>query len=294
MALNTFTVNYPRGFVDKLNQTGSGVSNNGFTKDQCAKWGYDAPKQNLISESYITLSLETLLSTFNNIVNTYKTNLDTYLELDKISEILTNEDSVVKHVIIKLNGTHGRNVKIKNDNIMYPTISYNPVLKETKQHLLILFNKFLNNSKKENDDIIMYEGRILFTHLFAIIIDSFHIPNPLVQIKKDCTDTFAMITLLELVLKKKYKNIINLHLNNIPLPDVDLVVDLEIKTKTTDADCEWDKEDFNSDNCDIDKCDIDKSEDIINESKIEDDIKIIERDKPDEIPDEIPDDWDSL
>jgi hypothetical protein len=50
MALNTFTVNYPRGFVDKLNQTGSGVSNNGFTKDQCAKWGYVAPKQNLISD----------------------------------------------------------------------------------------------------------------------------------------------------------------------------------------------------------------------------------------------------
>jgi hypothetical protein len=96
----------------------------------------------------------------------------------------------------------------------FPIITYNPILKDIKKYLSILFNKFLNHKAKNKEDIIMYEGHQLFIHLFAIIIDSFYIPNPLVQIKKDCTDTFAMITLLELLLNKKYKNIIKSHINN--------------------------------------------------------------------------------
>jgi len=196
MSLTTIKVNYPRGFLDKINQTGNGIRNNGFTKDQCAKWGVKEERQKLVDETFVTLPLPTLITTFNNIINTYKLNTEKALALHTITELITTEDTVVKHLLTKLNGTHGRSVILKNDkSIIFPTITYIPVLKETKQYLLILFNRFLKCKQEDKDNekdnkMIMYEGRELFIYLFAIIIDTFYIPNPLVQIKKDCTDNF--------------------------------------------------------------------------------------------------------
>ena len=301
MSLTTIKVNYPRGFLDKINQTGNGIRNNGFTKDQCAKWGVKEERQKLVTENSIILPFVTLISTFNTINNTYKINPEKILELNNIAELITSEDSLVKHVLTKLNGTHGRSLIIKNDkSIIFPTITYIPVLKETKQYLLILFNRFLKCKKEDKDNekdnkMIMYEGRELFIYLFAIIIDTFYIPNPLVQIKKDCTDIFSMITLLELLLKKKYKNIINLHINNIPIPllEIEEIEEIEEVNNGDDSDDKWDKEDF----------DIVKTTDIItktiiedkNEDKINDidDIEIINEISGD-IPGDIPDNWDSL
>ena len=283
MSLTTIKVNYPRGFLDKVNQTGSGVRNNGFSKDQCAKWGVKEERHKLVDETFITLPLETLISTFNNIMNTYKLNPEKTLALHTITELITTEESVVKHLLTKLNGTHGRCVILKNEkSIIFPTITYIPVLKETKQYLLILFIKFLKRKQEHKDNdkdniMIMYEGHDLFTQLFAIIIDSFHFPNPEVQIKKDCTDTFSMITLLELLLNKKYKHILNLHLNNIPIPLPELKVTLD---NNDDNDNDWDKEDFD--------ININKTEDITPKDITPTDI--IEDNKTEDIPD----DWDSI
>lgn len=247
MAPPTFTVNYPRGFPDKCKSIGSGVRVNNYTNNEVERYGrnnYSIPST--VSETSITLPLETLISTFNIIINKYKLNPDTYLALNKISEILTTEESVVKYALVKLNGTQGRSLIIINNDpsasISYPTITYNPNLKDTKKYLLTLFNRFLNYKDKNKEDIVMYEGQPLFIHLFAIIIDSFHFPNPEVLIKKDCTDTFAMITLLELLLNKKHKNILNFHINNIPLPKVE--VDETLNNDDNSEDDDWDREDF--------------------------------------------------
>jgi hypothetical protein len=292
MDLTTITVNYPRGFLNKVNQTGSGVRNHGFSKDQCAKWGVKEERQKLVDETSITLPLVTLISTFNSIMNTYKLNPEKAAALHTITELITTEESVVKYVLTKLNGTHGRCIILKNEkSIIFPTITYNPVLKETKQHLLILFIRFLKCKQDTKDNkMIMYEGHDLFTYLFAIIIDSFHFPNPEVQIKKDCTDTFSMIALLELVLKQKYKHSLNLHLNNIPMPEQELELTLTINN---DTDNDWDKEDFDiTKSQDItDKTDkTDKTKDIIIKTIISDK----NEDKTEDIPEDIPDDWDSI
>jgi hypothetical protein len=311
MSLTTIKVNYPRGFLDKVNQTGSGVRNNGFSKDQCAKWGVKEERPKLVDETSITLPLETLISTFNNIMNTYKLNPEKTLALHTISKLITTEESVVKHLLTKLNGTHGRCVILKNEkSIIFPTITYIPVLKETKQYLLILFIKFLkrkqehkdNDKDKDKDNImIMYEGHDLFTQLFAIIIDSFHFPNPEVQIKKDCTDTFSMITLLELVLNKKYKHILNLHLNSIPipipLPEVEVTLDNNNNDNNNndnnndndndDNDNDWDKEDFD--------ININKIEDITTKDITITPEDITPKDRIDDNKmEDIPDDWDSI
>jgi hypothetical protein len=232
---------------------------------------------------------------------------DKYLALNKISEILTNEESVVKYALVKLNGTQGRCFTIKNSDIatsmISPFVTYNPNLKETKKHLLMLFNKFLIQKEKNKEDIIMYEGRPLFIHLFAIIIDSFHIYNPEILIKKNCTDTFSMITLLELLLKKKYTVIIDSSINNIPLPKpVEQKSSESIIEKDDSSDDDWDTEDFIPrtylhilqktiipSNLIEDKNDI--------EIKINDITTDITSDNTSDISDraeEIPDDWNSL
>jgi hypothetical protein len=308
MSSPTFIVNYPKGFLDKANTASSGVRIRNYTNKDLELYGSNPVIPSLVLETSIALSLETLTTTFNTIINTFKLNPDKYLALHKISDILTNEESVVKYALVKLNGTQGRCFTIKNtdtaSSLSFPFVTYNPNLKEIKKHLLMLFNKFLNCKDKNKEDIIMYEGQPLFIHLFAIIIDSFHFPNPEVLIKKDCTDTFAMITLLELLLKKKYKHLLDFHINKIPLPKI------EVKENLNDDDSEdddWDREDFepckqlhNSTFLPLipslisSTTIIDPISEDYNYTKNDEVSDALSNKITDELTDEIPDDWDSL
>ena len=240
MALHTLTVVYPKGFLDKPLTFGRSDS-----KAFCEKWkAFKAPEQPLnILEESIPTTLEELILNFNKIINTYKSNPDKYLAINNISKILTNEESVIKNALSKLDGTKGRCVISKTVTSVfrsYEYVSYNPNLKETKKHLLILFNIFKKMNETNVSDIIMYEGHKLFIHLFAIIIDTLHVPD---DKKKDCTDIFSMITLLELLLNKKYKTIIEHKINNIPLPIS--TIEKDSNTGCDDSgDDEWDKDDF--------------------------------------------------
>jgi hypothetical protein len=236
-------VEYPKGFLDKRITIFSGRN---YSKDHCDKYGSDKPDPTNILAETIPITIEELILNFNKIINTYKSNPTVYLELNNISKILTNEESVIKHALNKLDGTKGRCViskKVTYISRSYEYISYNPILKETRKQLLILFNRF----KKSNEaDIIMYEGRQLFIQLFAIIIDSLDVPCPDGK-KKDCTDIFPMITLLELLLNKKYKNILESSINNTPLPIPIPLSIPELKQVNNDeesGDDEWDKDDF--------------------------------------------------
>jgi len=305
----TVTVTYPRGFVDKCKSIGSGVRVNNYTNTEAERYGCNYVMPSIVPETFITLPLEILISTFNNIIKTYKLSPDKYLALNKISDILTSEESVVKYALVKLNGTLGRCVEVKNfdtsKTISFPFITYNPILKETKKHLLMLFNTFLIYKDKNKEDIIIYEGHPLFIHLFAIIIDSFHFPNPEVQIKKNCTDTFAMITLLELLLKKKYKNILNFHINNIPLPKIEVELKLDgdgrdNKDGEVGEDDEWDTDDWVPpfqqhipQHLPIQPQCIPSSL-IQSTNIIEPNTNFEQYDKTNVIPDEIPDEWESL
>ena len=303
----TFTVKYPRGFLDKGKTIAHGVRVNNYTNKEIERYGCSTNNvlPSNIQETSITLSLETLISTFNTIIKTYKLNPDTYLALNTISDILTNEESVLKYALVKLNGTHGRCVIIENSkSTVHPIITYNPILKETKTHLLILFNRFLNYKDKNKEDIIMYEGHYLFIHLFSIIIDSFHFPNPDVQIKKNCTNTFSMITLLELLLNKKHKHILNFYINDIPLPLLEINEKLNNGDNGDNGDSgeddEWDKEDFDPFNNTLTLPPLISP--LISSTKsiksvIEDYNKTdntIEAKIEDTINDDIPDDWDSI
>ena len=312
----TFTVKYPRGFADKGKTISQGVRVNNYTNNEVERYGCKFVIPSIFKETSITLPLETLISTFNNIINKYKLNPDTYLTLNSISKILTNEESVVKYALVKLNGTNGRCVSIKNSDpstsISYPIISYNPILKETKQYLLILFNRFINYKDKNKEDIIIYEEQPLFIHLFTIIIDSFHFPNPDVQIKKDCTDTFAMITLLELLVNKKHKNIINFYINNIPLPLSELEVKINddennyVNNDDSGEDNEWDNEDFELLKHSLPSSSIPLPKKIIDSNTYDNEYKINLLDNNDKYnektnetnetneTDEIPDNWDTL
>ena len=236
MALSTFTVIYPKGFLDKK-QTQFG---NNHSKEHCDRYGSITDSSNIIEE-IIPTSLEELILYFNKIINKYKSNPTVYLALNDISKILINEESVIKYALPKLDGTKGRCVISKKITYVarsYAYISYNPILKETRKQLLILFNRF----KKSNEaDIIMYEGHQLFIHLFAIVIDSLHVPFPDGK-KKDCTDIFPMITLLELLLNKKYKTILESSINNRPLKVSD--DDKGSVDDESSGDDEWDKDDF--------------------------------------------------
>jgi len=293
-------VEYPKGFLDKRITIFSGRN---YSKDHCDKYGTDKPDPTNILAETIPITIEELILNFNKIINTYKSNPTVYLELNNISKILTNEESVIKHALNKLDGTKGRCViskKVTYISRSYEYISYNPILKETRKQLLILFNRF----KKSNEaDIIMYEGHQLFIQLFAIIIDSLDVPCPDGK-KKDCTDIFPMITLLELLLNKKYKNILESSINNKPLP-LHLPLPIpELKQVNNDeesGDDEWDKDDFEpivsipttlSTPSTIIEAKIDSSskndneliEKTIDEDKTKIDEKQIE---------EIPDDWDN-
>jgi hypothetical protein len=253
MSKATLSVIYPKGFLDKPLIFGRPDS-----KAFCEKWRDETLIDPLnVIEEIIPTTLEELILNFNKIINKYKSNLDTYLSLNSISKILTNEESIVKYALNKLDGTKGRCViskKVTYKMRPYEYVSYNPNLKETKKQLLVLFNKF----KKTNDtndineaneaNIIMYEGHNLFIHLFSIVIDWLHVPEPEGK-KKDCTDIFSMITLLELLLNKKYKNILEFHINNTPLPistpeqahEEDVTNDGDV---TDSNDDEWDKDNF--------------------------------------------------
>ena len=237
MDKSTFTVIYPKGFLDKPLKWGRPDS-----KEFCEKWEKFKVVQplNIIEES-IPTTIEELILNFNKIINKYKSNPTLYLALNDISKILINEESVIKHALSKLHGTKGRCVISKTVTSVfrsYEYVSYNPILKEIKKQLLILFNIF----KKSNEaDIIMYEGHQLFIHLFAIVIDSLYVPFPDGK-KKDCTDIFPMITLLELLLNKKYKTILESSINNTLLKVSD--DDKGSVDDESSGDDEWDKDDF--------------------------------------------------
>jgi hypothetical protein len=239
MAQSILTVLYPKGFLDKPLLSGRPDS-----KAFCEKWKtYKAPEQPLnILEESIPTTLEELILNFNKIMNTYKANPDKYLEINNISKILTNEESVIKNALSKLDGTKGRCVISKTVTSVvrsYEYVSYNPNLKETKKQLLLLFNRFKKMNDTHQTDIIIYEGQPLFIYLFALVIDSFDVLD---DKKKDCTDIFPMITLLELLLNKKYKNSLEYHINKIPLP----ITSLKQTVEDTDSgdDDDWDKDDF--------------------------------------------------
>lgn len=230
---------YPKGFLDKPLKFGRPDS-----KAFCEKWEKFKVEQPLnIIEETLPITLEELILNFNKIMKIYKSNPDKYLALNNIYKILTNEESVIKNALSKLDGTKGRCVISKTVTSVfrsYEYVSYNPNLKETKKHLLILFNIFKKMNETNVSDIIMYEGHKLFIHLFAIIIDTLHVPD---DKKKDCTDIFSMITLLELLLNKKYKTILEHKINNIPLPIS--TIEKDSNTGCNDSgDDEWDKDDF--------------------------------------------------
>ena len=244
------SVLYPKGFLDKPLKWGRPDS-----KDFCEKWEKFKVEQPLnILEESIPTTLEELILNFNKIINTYKAIPEHYLALNNISKILTNEESVIKNALCKLDGTKGRCVKSKTVTSVYRSyeyVSYNPILKETKKQLLILFNIFKKMNDTNETDIIMYEDKPLFIHLFSIVIDSLHVPD---EKKKNCTDIFPMITLLELLLNKKYKTILEHKINTVPLP---LPLPLPISEQESKAngngngngddsvdDDEWDKDDF--------------------------------------------------
>jgi hypothetical protein len=249
MALLEFTVNYPKGFHDPIVAVSSGCRVDVPTNKERERFPDRYTKRTqVVLPSSTTLTLEKLILIFNNIIKTYKLNPDRYLGLNTISAIITNEESVVKNALTILNGKQGRFVYVKNHdpatiNCMKMT-NYNPILKEIKNHLLILFHRFLIHKEKNTEDIIMFEGHYLFIHLFAIIIDSFRYPDPYVIGNKDCTDTFAMCTLLEVLLKKKYKHTLNFHINSIPLPKVEVEVKVEVNADDVSEDDEWLKDDF--------------------------------------------------
>jgi len=290
--LPSLTVLYPKGFLDKPLLSGRPDS-----KAFCEKWKtFRAPEQSLnIIEESIPTTLEELILNFNKIINTYKSNLDKYSELNNISKILTNEESVIKNALAKLDGTKGRCVISKTVTSVfrsYEYVSYNPNLKETKKQLLILFNKFKKMNESNKADIIMYEEKPLFIHLFAIVIDTLHVPD---DKKKDCTDIFSMITLLELLLNKKYKTILEYKINNIPLPSS--TIKKTIEDNVSDGDDEWDKDDFEPG---INIPTTDQTLEIIIPSTISVTEPILENDKKKDAniteekkTEDIPDDWDA-
>ena len=249
MAKPTLNVIYPKGFLDKPLLSGRPDS-----KAFCEKWkAFRAPEQSLnIIEETLSTTLEELILNFNKIINTYKSNPEQSLALNTIYKILTNEESVIKNALSKLDGTKGRCVISKTVTSVfrsYEYVSYNPNLKETKKQLLILFNKFKQTNDTNKSDIIMYEDKPLFIHLFSIVIDSLNVPEPDGK-KKDCTNIFPMITLLELLLNKKYKTILEHKINNIPLPISDDNDECkgegkgECKGEGSGDDDKWDKDDF--------------------------------------------------
>ena len=236
------SVIYPKGFLDKPLKWGRPDS-----KDFCEKWEKFKVEQPLnIIEETIPTTLEELILNFNKIINTYKAIPDKYLALSNISKILTNEESVIKHALCKLDGTKWRFVISKTVTSVYRSyeyVSYNPILKETKKLLLILFNRFKKMNDTNETDIIMYEDKQLFIHLFAIVIDSFDVPD---DKKKDCTNIFPLITLLELLLNKKYKTILEHKINSIPLPITEQYSKANGNDDGDDSgdDDDWDKDDF--------------------------------------------------
>ena len=232
----SFTVEFPKGFLDSRSQNDT-YSKYAFSKEIVDKYFSNVhAQQQIILSEYINFTLEELISNFHKINNIYKSNPEQSLFINEISKFITTEDSLIKNVLPKIEGRKGRYVISKQIYCVYSPnkfVSYNPILKDTRKNLLILFNIF---SKCKKEDIIMYENKPLFIYLFAIIIDCLHVTNPNDLNKKNCTDVFPMITLLELLLNKKYKHVLESSINKIK--------DNEIADSNLD-DNEWDNDNFN-------------------------------------------------
>jgi len=292
MSLNPiFTVIFPNGYNIKQAKH----QMHPLSKDQDAyeKRDFIEPPS-IFDEEHIPFTLQELLSNFHNINNTYKSNPDKLITINEISKFLTNEESVKKHVLTKIEGKLGRCVISKTITHYNEFLYYIPILKETRKNLLILFNNFIKCSKEDiaKENIIMYEDKPLFIHLYAIIIDSLHVVNPIDPNVKNCTDIFPLITLLELLLNKKYKAAFQKS---------------RAKTEDTEAaeaaegievfDDDWDKDDFDPTTLSIEKPIDDKTIEK-NIDKPIDNIPINNKPnniKPNNIPtDDIPDEWDNI
>ena len=299
MSLTTnFTVIFPNGFNIKKPKH----QMHPLSKDQDAyeKRDFIEPPS-IFDEEHIPFTLQELLSNFHNINNIYKSNPDKLLDIDKIFKFLTTEESLKKNVLTKIEGKTGRCVISKKIIHYNEFIYYIPILKETRKKLLILFNTFIKCSKENiakedisKENIIIYEdtNTPLFIHLYAIIIDSLHVINPLDLNIKNCTDIFPLITLLEILLNKKYKTIIQTAFQK-----------SRAKTEDTEEpqgiegfDDDWDKDDFDPTTLPIEKPNDEKPNDEKpNEKPNEKNIEKPTNNKPNDMPaDDIPDEWDSI
>ena len=247
-----FNVLYPKGFYEMITVVSS---KNPITNEQFESFNRITsnikPKiSNNISEEIVIISLEELFIIFEIIIKKYKEIENSFLAINEIYKEITIEISkkqinteinlVLTKLLKRLDGTKGRTVLIPNKGYCD---KYIPILKETKKHLLFLFNKFL---KCPDTDIIIFEDKILFIQLFAIIIHYFQTDKSYNTGKiNDCTELIKMITLLELLIKKQYKPILESALNNM-LSDSPLPFSILEKNNESDSepDDEWDQEDF--------------------------------------------------
>ena len=261
MSKYNFKVVYPKGFLELTiaSSTRNPLSLEQYNRTYNITSNIKTKVSNNVAEEIVTVSLEELFIVFKKIIKKYKETENSFLAINEIYNDLTKEISkeisneitkktmttelslILTNVLKNLDGTKGRHLNIPNRGYCD---RYVPILKDTKKHLLSLFNKFL---KCPDTDVIMFEDKILFIQLFAIIVYSFQYKTGGSGVL--CTNSINMITLLELLLKKEYKPILESALNNLlssnPLPFSTLEKNLEIDNDSgSGSDDEWDRDDF--------------------------------------------------
>ena len=164
MSKYNFKVVYPKGFLEL---TIASSTRNPLSLEQYNRThnitGNIRPKKisNNVSEEIVTVSLEELFIVFKKIIKKYKETENSFLAINEIYNDLTKEISneitkktmtpelslILTNVLKNLDGTKGRKINMPNRG--YCDI-YVPILKDTKKHLLSLFNKFLIGSLTNN------------------------------------------------------------------------------------------------------------------------------------------------
>jgi hypothetical protein len=257
MSKYNFKVVYPKGFLEltTASSTRNPLSLEQYNRTYNITSNIKTKVSNNVAEEIVTVSLEELFIVFKKIIKKYKETENSFLAINEIYNDLTKEISneitkktmttelslILTNVLKNLDGTKGRHLNIPNRGYCD---RYVPILKDTKKQLLSLFNKFL---KCPDTDVIMFEDKILFIQLFAIIVYSFQYKTGGSGVL--CTNSINMITLLELLLKKEYKPILESALNNMlssnPLPFSTLEKNLETDNDSdSGSDDEWDRDDF--------------------------------------------------